>query len=190
MVSCPFNGREGGKCFVMAQGRTRVTLLVLGRRPSLGWRAWRYYSSLIMIVDDIGGLLGPSVQNKMQPPPQIYTQHNWKFMLYLAYMPGLSHRWAQSMWDPPVCEWPDIYIGTPYTSSQHVSCLKTFTVYGTGLHLVTTGHRNRTNINPYSQFNGSCWDHKKYLNTCFLNDYVRDPYCSPTMSLLIDLIRP
>ena len=30
------NGREGGKCFVTARGRTRVTLLVLGRRPSLG----------------------------------------------------------------------------------------------------------------------------------------------------------
>ena len=59
MVSCPFNGREGGKCFVTAQGWTRVILLVLGRRPSLGWRAWKYYSSLIMIVDDIGGLVGP-----------------------------------------------------------------------------------------------------------------------------------
>ena len=29
MVSCPFNGRKGGKCFVTARGRTRVTLLVL-----------------------------------------------------------------------------------------------------------------------------------------------------------------
>ena len=29
--------RQGrGKCFVTAEGRTRVTLLVLGRRPSLG----------------------------------------------------------------------------------------------------------------------------------------------------------
>ena len=56
---CPFNGRKRGKCFVTAQGRTRVTLLVLSRRPSLGWRAWRYYSSLILIVDDIGGLVGP-----------------------------------------------------------------------------------------------------------------------------------
>ena len=60
MVSCPFNSREGGKCFVTARGRTRVTLLVLSRRPSLGWRAWRYYSSLIMIVDGIGVWLGPS----------------------------------------------------------------------------------------------------------------------------------
>ena len=59
MVSCPFNGRELSKCSVMAQGWMRVILLVLGRRPSLGWRAWKYYSSLIMIVDNIGGLLGP-----------------------------------------------------------------------------------------------------------------------------------
>ena len=43
----------------MARGWMRVTLLVLGRQPSLGWRAWRYYSSLIMIVDYIGGLVGP-----------------------------------------------------------------------------------------------------------------------------------
>ena len=60
MVSCPFNSREGGKCFVTARGRTRMTMLVLSRQPSLGWRAWRYYSSLIMIVDGIGVWLGPS----------------------------------------------------------------------------------------------------------------------------------
>ena len=60
MVSCPFNSREGGKCFVTARGRMRMTMLVLSRQPSLGWRAWRYYSSLIMIVDGIGVWLGPS----------------------------------------------------------------------------------------------------------------------------------
>ena len=59
MVSCPFNGKEVSKCFVTAQGWTRVILLVLGQWPSLGWRAWKYYLSLIMIVDNIGGLLGP-----------------------------------------------------------------------------------------------------------------------------------
>ena len=59
MVSRPFNGRKAGKCFVTARGWTRVTLLVLSWQPSLGWWAWRYYSSLIMIVDNIGGLVGP-----------------------------------------------------------------------------------------------------------------------------------
>ena len=59
MVSCPFNGRKGSKCSVMARRRTRVTLLALGRQPSMGWRSWRCYSSLIMTMDDIGGLVGP-----------------------------------------------------------------------------------------------------------------------------------
>ena len=59
MVSCPFNGREGSKCFVTARRWMRVTLLALGRRPSLGWRSWRCYSSLIMTLDDIGDLVGP-----------------------------------------------------------------------------------------------------------------------------------
>ena len=59
MVSCPFNGRKESKCSVTARRRTRVTLLVLDRRPSLGWRSWRCYSSLIMTLDDIGGLAGP-----------------------------------------------------------------------------------------------------------------------------------
>ena len=59
MVSCPFNGRKGSKCSVTAWRRTRVTLLVLDRRPSLGWRSWRCYLSLIMTLDDTGGLAGP-----------------------------------------------------------------------------------------------------------------------------------
>ena len=59
MVNCPFNGRKESKCFVTARRRTRVTLLVLDRRPSLGWRSWRCYSSLIMTLDDTGGLAGP-----------------------------------------------------------------------------------------------------------------------------------
>ena len=59
MVSCPFTGREGSKCSVTARRWTRVTLLALGRRPSLGWRSWRCYSPLIMTLDDIGGLAGP-----------------------------------------------------------------------------------------------------------------------------------
>ena len=59
MVSCPFNGRKESKCSVTARRRTRVSLLVLDRRPSLGWRSWRCYSSLIMTLDDIGGLAGP-----------------------------------------------------------------------------------------------------------------------------------
>ena len=59
MVSCPFNGRKGSKCSVTARRRKRVTLLVLDRRPSLGWRSWRCYSSLIMTLDDTGGLAGP-----------------------------------------------------------------------------------------------------------------------------------
>ena len=39
MVSCSFNGRKGNKCFVTALRRTGVILLVLGRRPLLGWRS-------------------------------------------------------------------------------------------------------------------------------------------------------
>ena len=59
MVRCPFNGKKGSKCSVMARRRTRVTLLILDRWPSLGWRSWRCYSSLIMTLDDTGGLAGP-----------------------------------------------------------------------------------------------------------------------------------
>ena len=91
MVSCPFNSREGGKCFVMAQGRMRVILLVLGRRPSLGWRAWRYYSSLIMIVDDIGGLVGliscPPI------PGVVHTLNGCRNMRRFVYFRTDAHTW-------------------------------------------------------------------------------------------------
>ena len=39
MVSCSFNGRKGNKCSVTAPRRTGMILLVLGRRPLLGWRS-------------------------------------------------------------------------------------------------------------------------------------------------------
>ena len=85
MVSCPFNGREGGKCFVMARGRTRVTLLVLG------WRAWRYYSSLIMIVDDIGGLVGPI---SCPPIPRVvHTSDDRRNMRRFVYFCTDAHTW-------------------------------------------------------------------------------------------------
>ena len=91
MVSCPFNGREGGKCFVTAQGQTRVILLVLGRRPLLGWRAWRYYSSLIMIVDDIGGLVG-----SISCPPipgVVHTLDGRRNMRRFVYFRTDAHTW-------------------------------------------------------------------------------------------------
>ena len=91
MVCCPFNSREWGKCFVTAQGRTRVILLVLGRRPLLGWRAWRYYSSLIMIVDDIGGLVG-----SISCPPipgVVHTLDGRRNMRRFVYFRTDAHTW-------------------------------------------------------------------------------------------------
>ena len=91
MVCCPFNSREWGNCFVTAQGRTRVILLVLGRRPLLGWRAWRYYSSLIMIVDDIGGLVG-----SISCPPipgVVHTLDGRRNMRRFVYFRTDAHTW-------------------------------------------------------------------------------------------------
>ena len=42
-------------------------------------------------------------------------------MLYPTYMPSLSHIGGpHNVWDPPVCEWPDIYVGyTIYLLHTH-----------------------------------------------------------------------
>ena len=91
MVSCPFNGREVSKCSITAHGWTRVILLVLGQRPSLGWRAWKYYSSLIMIVDDIGGLLG-----SISCPPipgVVHTLDGRRNMRRFVYFRTDAHTW-------------------------------------------------------------------------------------------------
>ena len=38
-----------------------MILLVLGRRPLLVGRAWKYFSSQPMVVDDMDGLFGPII---------------------------------------------------------------------------------------------------------------------------------
>ena len=91
MVSCPFNGKEGSKCSVTARRWTRVTLLALGLRPSLGWRSWRCYSSLIMTLDDIGGLAGP-----ISCPPilgVVHTSDGRRNMRRFVYFRTDAHTW-------------------------------------------------------------------------------------------------
>ena len=91
MVSCPFNGRKGSKCSVTARRQTRVTLLALGRRPSLGWRSWRCYSSLIMTLDDIGGLVGPI--NYPLIPGVVHTSDGRRNMRRFVYFRTDAHTW-------------------------------------------------------------------------------------------------
>ena len=91
MVSCPFNSRKGSKCSVTAQRRTRLTLLALGRRPSLGWQSWRCYSSLIMTLDNIGGLAGP-----ISYPPilrVVHTSDGRRNMRRFVYFRTDAHTW-------------------------------------------------------------------------------------------------
>ena len=91
MVSYPFNGREGSKCFVTAQRWTRVTLLALGWQPSLGWRSWRCYSSLIMTLDDIGGLVGPISCPPI--PGVVHTSDGRRNMRRFVYFRTNAHTW-------------------------------------------------------------------------------------------------
>ena len=91
MVSCPFNGRKESKCSIMARRQTRVTLLALGRRPSLGWRSWRCYSSLIMTLDDIGGLVGPISYPLI--PGVVHTSDGRRNMRRFVYFRTDAHTW-------------------------------------------------------------------------------------------------